>query len=86
MKIRRKIIVFSFMVLCFAVIGKAQEKINIIPKPVLVEEKGGSSFTFTNNTKIIANSKSEEYEVAEYLDSLFMKCFADFRPVYNKVQ
>jgi hexosaminidase len=85
MKIRRKIIVFSFIFLCFAVIVKAQEKINIIPKPVLVEEKGGSSFTFNNNTKIIANSKSEEYEVAEYLDSLFMKCFADFRPVYNKV-
>lgn len=87
-KIYSKKIILIIVCLIFSANSYSQSKdnqINIIPKPVKIERLNNKTFHFTNQTKIIVNTKSEEYQVANYLHSLFEKTFTQTKPILNKV-
>lgn len=81
---KKRIQILIILLALIPSIGFGQKSLDIIPQPVSVKLNKNTSFIFDNNTKIICNTDSKEYSVAEYLHSKLQSFNPDIKPILQK--
>ena len=79
-----KLIALVLVISFYSTISYGQNSFDIIPQPLSVVLNNSSSFSFSNNTKIICNGDNSEYSIAQFFHSKLKDFGYNLKPILPK--